>query len=72
MIYFNVGLPEQAACRHVVVQEQEEGRDKMATGAHPFIAMGWSLRYRGRSQKIDSLWRKWAPVCPLGFLEAQI
>ena len=45
---------EQATCRHLVEQEQ----DQDGAWGHPFIAMRQDLRYRGRGQKIDSLWRK--------------
>ena len=60
-------LPEQATCWN-----SSRRKNKMVTGAHPFIAMGWDLRYKGRGQKTDSLWRKWTSVCPLAFWEAQI
>ena len=46
----------------------EQGQEQEA---HPFIAMGQGLRSMGRGQKIDSLWRKGASVCPLEFWEAQ-
>ena len=51
--------------------ETERDRERaMASGVLPSIPMRRGLRYRGRGQKIDSFWRKWAPVCPLGFWEA--
>ena len=34
----------------------------MEAEEYPFIAIGWDLRYRGKDQKIDSLWRKWTCV----------
>ena len=48
-------------------QRGRKAEREMVAGVHPFMSMVWDLRYRGRGQKIDSFWRKWAPVS-LGIL----